>query len=147
MRVRPGVESVLLTLSKQLGGRRKVLLTLARAARPEGKGMIDKKGETFGFPLLARSAAAQAANMQFGISGLQICVSDACARKSTAEPAHLRGRPHRRTMKKAQPAGCAFLFFVLAETAFDHGNDHIVPACIVFLCNFVDRIDERLFDI
>ena len=52
MRVRPGVASVLLTLSKQLGGRRKVLLTLARAARPKGKGMIDKKGETRVSPFL-----------------------------------------------------------------------------------------------
>ena len=44
----------------QPGGRGKASLTFARAARPEGKGLIDKKGKTFGCPLLARSVAAQA---------------------------------------------------------------------------------------
>ena len=48
----------------QPGGNTKASLIFARASRPEGKGLIDKKGETNGFPLLARSAAAQAANMQ-----------------------------------------------------------------------------------
>ena len=46
------------------GGNTKASLIFARAARPEGKGLIDKKGKTFGCPLLARSAAAQAANIQ-----------------------------------------------------------------------------------
>ena len=44
----------------QSGGRRKVSLTLTRAARPEGRGVIDKRGETMGFAPLARSVAAQA---------------------------------------------------------------------------------------
>ena len=44
----------------QPGGRWKASLTLARAARPEGKGVIRKRGKTAGVPLLVRSVAAQA---------------------------------------------------------------------------------------
>ena len=55
-----GVASVPLTLSKQLGGTRKAPLPFARAARPEGGGLIDKKGETLVSPFLpARAAQAQ----------------------------------------------------------------------------------------
>ena len=59
-----GVSAVPLTVIRQMGGNRKASLTLAREARPEGKRLIDKKGKTFGCPLLAREAAAQAANTQ-----------------------------------------------------------------------------------
>ena len=45
---------------QQLGGRRKALLTLARAARPEGKRVIDKRGKTFGCTPLARPRRAGA---------------------------------------------------------------------------------------
>ena len=45
----------------RLGGNRKVLLTFTRAARPEGKRVIDKREKTAGCLPLARSAAAQAA--------------------------------------------------------------------------------------
>ena len=41
-----GVAVVPLTLTQQMGGSRKASLTLARAARPEGKGLIRKKGKT-----------------------------------------------------------------------------------------------------
>ena len=59
-----GVASVLLTVIRQMGGRRKVSLTIAREARLKGKRLTRKKGKTLGCPLLARSAAAQAAKMQ-----------------------------------------------------------------------------------
>ena len=61
---RSGVEPTFAYPFGQPGGNTKASLIFARASRPEGKGLIDKKGETNGFPLLARSAAAQAANMQ-----------------------------------------------------------------------------------
>ena len=60
-RPRPGAATVPLTLIWQPGGSRKASLTLARAARPKGKRVIDKRGKPFGCPPLARSAAAQAA--------------------------------------------------------------------------------------
>ena len=59
-----GAVEIPLTLSDKLGGNSKASLTLARAARPKGMGLIRKKGKTFGVPLLVRSAAAQAAKMQ-----------------------------------------------------------------------------------
>ena len=48
-----GVAVVPLTLTQQMGGSRKASLTLARAARPEGKGLIRKKGRSF-YPRAAR---------------------------------------------------------------------------------------------
>ena len=42
----PRVAAVLLTLIWKMGGNRKGILTFARAARPEGKGLIRKKGKT-----------------------------------------------------------------------------------------------------
>ena len=55
-----GLAAVLLALIRQKGGNRKALLTFARAARSEGRGLIDKKGETLVSPFLpARAAQAQ----------------------------------------------------------------------------------------
>ena len=56
-----GWQPILCLSQQKPGGNWKASLTLARAARPEGKRVIDKRGKTFGCPPLARSAAAQAA--------------------------------------------------------------------------------------
>ena len=55
-----GVAVVPLTLIWQAGGSRKVSLTLTRAARPEGKGVIRKRGETIGVSPLVRLPRAAA---------------------------------------------------------------------------------------
>ena len=55
-----GVAVVPLLLTRQMGGSRKVSLTLTRAARPEGKGMIRKRGETIGVSPLVRLPRAAA---------------------------------------------------------------------------------------
>ena len=56
-----GVASIPLTLTRQMGGSRKASLTLARAARPEGRGGDSQEaGGTLVPPPLVRSVAAQA---------------------------------------------------------------------------------------
>ena len=55
-----GVAVVPLPLTRQMGDSRKVSLTLTRAARPKGKGVIRKRGETIGVSPLVRLPRAAA---------------------------------------------------------------------------------------
>ena len=61
-----GVAVVPLPLTRQMGGSRKASLTLTRAARPEGKGVIRKRGETIGVSPLVRLPRAAALSARFG---------------------------------------------------------------------------------
>ena len=61
-----GVAVVPLPLTRQMGGSRKVSLTLTRAARPKGKGVIRKRGETIGVSPLVRLPRAAALSARFG---------------------------------------------------------------------------------
>ena len=100
-----GVAAVFLILIRQLDGSRKASFTFTREARPEGKGVIRKRGETMGFAPLVRPPRAAAFSTHLG-SGHALALSGRTAH--TPQDAFFTGFPPRRaTAPRTHPTAYA----------------------------------------